>query len=242
MRQVSKNKNEIVGSDSAEERLSWKRRPSEIKGYQRALYVNDNDGNFIRLDYNLKTKKVRIFYEPSGEGGVSYYSAIENGEILSEKNLTSGRTTNLHSKFSALAPKIASIPNREVLKIIGNNYGLQNVNKDAKEKARKQEIEKTRRRYFQNDSEERKPVLGFFDKSKRASFTDIFDIIIGVGIGGAIYYFIYNFQILAFFLALYGISLGIIDMFLRDREPIFIKIILFLALGVGSYVYGYYLF
>ncbi len=222
--------------------LSWKRRPSEIKGYQRALYTNDPDGNYIRLDYNIKTKKVRIFYEPSDEGGVSYYSAIEDGEVLTEKNLASGRITDLTRKFSSLSSKLVTIPNKEVLRIIGSNYGLDNYKKEIKDKLHRQEIEKTRQRYFRQEREEKEPVLGTFDKSKRFAFHDIFDFVLGGAAGGAIYYFLYNFQYLGIFLSLYGIALGMYDMFFRQREPIFFKIILFLAAGLASYIYGYYIY
>ncbi|MFW5808764.1 MAG: hypothetical protein ACOC2H_01535 [Spirochaetota bacterium] len=240
MRQLSHNKNEVVGGASS--KPNWKRRPSEIKGYQRALYTNDADGNYIRLDYNTKTKKVRIYYEPADEGGVSYYSSIEDGTILMEKNLASGRLTDLSGKFSALAPVILSIPNKEVLRIIGENYGLHNFRKEIRDKVRQQEIEKTRRRYFRQETKEKEPILGTFDKSKRLGLHDILDLAIGGGIGAILYVFLFNFQYLGMFLSVYGISLGLYDMFVREREPIFFKILLFVISGLAAYIYGYYIY
>lgn len=240
MLKVSKNANELVGDSS--DSIQWKRRPSEIKGYQRALYLNDNDGSYIRLDYNLKTKKVRIFYEPSDEGGVSYYSVIENGDIIQEKNVASGRATNLTHKFTRFAPKIATIPNKEVLKIIGENYGLSGYEKEQKEKEKKKKLETTRKRYFGQETAEKESTVGDFDETKKISRWDFIDLGVGAGVGGGLFYFLASFEYLGLFLGVYGILMGIFDIFIRQREPIFIKIVLFMLAGLAAYIYGYYIY
>ncbi|MBN2433660.1 MAG: hypothetical protein JXK07_00170 [Spirochaetes bacterium] len=233
--------NQLVGDSTASTGVYWKRRPSEIKGYQRAFYYNDPDGNYIRVDYNTKSQKVRIFYESADEGGIAYYSVIEKGDVTSERNMTSGRTTSLTAKFSALAPLFVSLPNKEVLRLMGKNYGLADYSKELKEKLKRQKLEKTRQRYFKQEKIDRDPFLGDFDPGKGIGFKDFMDMGAGAAVSLAIYYYIFNYQVLGGFLAIYGISLGLIDIFLREREPIFFKIIIFLITGVGLFIYGYYI-
>ncbi|MBP7584150.1 MAG: hypothetical protein KBA61_08970, partial [Spirochaetes bacterium] len=97
----------------------WKRRPSEMRGYQRTLYLNDDNGDYVRVDYNTKDKKVRLYIEDSEEGGIPYYAVITDGKISVERNAQTGRPIDLSEKFRARAELFASIGNREVLKLIG---------------------------------------------------------------------------------------------------------------------------
>ena len=62
----------------AENRIefSWKRRPSEIRGYERAMYTTLNNGDYIRVDYNIAEKRVRLYVEVSDEKNASYYSIV----------------------------------------------------------------------------------------------------------------------------------------------------------------------
>ena len=82
-----KTGNIVVESDQQ----SWKKRPSEIRGYQRTYYMNSPDGDYLRVDYNLKEKKVRLYVEVEGEGGNAYYAVITNGKITAERSVSSGR-------------------------------------------------------------------------------------------------------------------------------------------------------
>ena len=56
-----------VGGESGARADYWKRRPSEIKGYQKAYYINDSDGSYLRVDYHLKEKKLRLYLEDASE-------------------------------------------------------------------------------------------------------------------------------------------------------------------------------
>jgi hypothetical protein len=65
--------------------FSWKRRPSEIRGYERAMYTTLNNGDYIRIDYNVAEKRVRLYVEVSDENNASYYSIINSGKIVNER-------------------------------------------------------------------------------------------------------------------------------------------------------------
>lgn len=222
--------------------ITWKRRPSEIRGYVRTLYFTDNNGDYIRVDYNLREKRVRLYIEDNDEGGIEYYSIINNGKITVERNLTTGRSSNLQSKFSKRSAIFATIPNRQVLKLIGDNYGIASISNEGKKRNIENNLERTRRKYFVADNKNSRSTIGQFSSDKSLKFADVVDIIIGVAVTFAIFYISYNFMLSGIIAAVYGILLGIIDMFMRRREPIFLKIMLFVFCGFIAYIYGYYIF
>lgn len=237
-----RNANQIVGDADTTAYISWKRRPSEIKGYQRALYYNDPNGNYLRVDYNIKSSRIRLYYEDNAAGKIVYSAIIEKGSIISEKNMTSGRSTPLSKVFTPLAALFANIPNKEVITLIGDNYGLATINRELKELEKRKKIERTRKKYFTNDDNEKNAILGSFDENKKISIADIADVIIGLTASVILFFLFKGFQVPGIFMASFGVTIGLIDIFIREREPIFFKIILFLFSGVGIYIYGYYFF
>ena len=64
----------------------WKRRPSEIRGYNRVIYTTTERGDYLRVDYNLKDKKVRLYLEDAEEGGKLRSPSMERGSISSISN------------------------------------------------------------------------------------------------------------------------------------------------------------
>ena len=49
--------------------FTWKRRPSEIRGYERTMYTTLDNGDYIRVDYNTGEKIVRLYVEVLKEKG-----------------------------------------------------------------------------------------------------------------------------------------------------------------------------
>ncbi len=239
-----RNANQIVGeADSGlGVYVSWKRRPSEIKGYQRALYYSDPNGNYLRVDYNIKSGRIRLYYEDNAEGKIVYSAIIEKGSIISEKNMTSGRSTPLARVFNPLAPLFANIPNKEVIALIGDNYGLATINREIKEKEKRRKIEQTRKKYFKPDSDKGNALLGSFDENKKLGIIDVIDVMLGVVVSVILFFLFRGYQAPGIFMAFFGIGVGLMDIFVREREPIFVKILLFLVGGVATYIYGYYLY
>lgn len=237
----NKASNSIIGDDDFSKPY-WKRRPSEIRGYQRALYTNTSDGDYIRVDYNLKDKKVRLYLEDHTEGGIQYYSVIHDGRITVERNLTNGRSLSLQAKFKPIASIIATVPNKEILKIIGKCYGVSSSISDIKSSDRQKTIEKTRRRYFRREEDRKQIDIGDFHHSKKYSLWDALDIALSCLVAYFIYWQNFNFYVVGTFLGLSGLVMGAIDILVRDREPIFTKILLLVMAGTGFYVFGYYIY
>ncbi|MCU0822719.1 MAG: hypothetical protein MUC95_09660 [Spirochaetes bacterium] len=253
----SKKSDKINNSES--QAYHWKRRPSEIRGFNRVIYATTEKGDYLRVDYNIKDKKVRLYLEDVDEGGNPYYSIISDGNITTERNASTGRVTSLFEKFNKRAKAFSAIPNKDVLKLINKNYGI-GIKGDARsreeierirkerEKAKKSILEETRRKYFKPEdipyfetSDEIEIIPSAKRRVKRLLFIDLFDFVTGVIIAAAVYYFSYNLLAVGIVSSLFGVALGIIDVYFREREPFFTKIIFFITAGVAAYIYGYYI-
>jgi hypothetical protein len=224
-------------------RLSWKRRPSEIRGYQRTMYLNADNGDYLRVDYNLKEKKVRLYIEDSEEGGNPYYAVITNGKIVAERNASTGRSCSLDDKFSRRADVFSTLNHREVFALINNNYGISPDRGEKLKRARerKQQLERTRERYFKPEEMPQTRIGREDVPVQKKRLIDLIDLFIGLNICLAFYYFYRMIFIAGIIAAFFGVLIGLIDIFIRDREPVFSKVLFFIFLGAALYIYGYYL-
>jgi len=229
-------KNEII-------QFTWKRRPSEIRGYERAMYATLENGDYIRVDYNTGEKIVRIYTEVIEDKGASYYAVISKGRVTVEKN-SNGRSTKVAERIGERAEEFSTLPNKDVLRLINNNYGISisiPSKKDEKKERLEVERKEIKRRYFkpednpyvENDSSGR-------NKIKKIGLIDLLDTLTGVIIS-FLFFFLGQYDLIAAGAAavIWGMLLGVFDILLREREPVFTKIFFFLISGVGIYFYGY---
>jgi hypothetical protein len=226
---------------------AWKKRPSEIRGYQRTYYITSDEDDYLRVDYNLKEKRVRLYMEIEAEGGNAYYAVITNGKITAERSVSTGRNYGFADKFRERSDIFSTIPNREALKLVNQNYGIQRVKISDKEKPKSDKdtiIKETKKRYFKREfypSEGMDEAAGggFF---RRFGLYELIDFMIGILISGLVFiYFQYSYLAMGVAAAFYGIIIGFVDMFFRGRSPLFIKVIFFLVAGAVSYIYGYFM-
>ncbi len=237
-----RNANSINKSKSKE--YFWRRRPSEIRGYNRTLYLTTDDNEYLRVDFDLKEKKIRLYIEDKDEGGNPYYSVINNGKITVERNATSGRVSDLHDKFAKRADIFNTIPNIEVIRLFGGNYGIGVKAKDkfARKEQSAKDSEQVRKknivpRYAFGSEKETVARR----KTKRSYFSDIIDISVGIFLCVAIYTYNNSFVTLGVLSAFIGIFVGLLDVYYREKRLNIIKMLLFLFAGVIFYIYGYYI-
>lgn len=228
--------------ESRKIQFAWKRRPSEIRGYERALYTTLDNGDYIRVDYNNGDQRARLYVEVHEENGSPYYSIISHGRITLERN-NAGKSTRVAEVLKERASEFATIPNNDVVALIANNYGIRAGDSDSeKNKQRRQELAEIRSKYFRKDES----TYGFDSESQhisvsRFSLIDLFDLSAGLVLGGVFFLLNqYSFLALGGVLAFWGILTGFFDILIREREPLFIKIIFFLGLGIFLYIYGYF--
>ena len=231
------------GNQQVGKRVFWKRRPSEIRGYHRTLYLNAENGDYLRVDYNLKDKRIRLYIEDSDEGGNPYYSVISNGRVTAERNATTGRSYNLSEKFRKRADIFSTIPNKEVIRLINKKYGIGETSEEhsRREKIRRKERERTRQRYFRSSE-----TPSFVQREKpstvpRAGITDLWDMASGTMLTGGMYFLTYDLVKTGIVAAFCGIIMGMLDIFIRNRPTVFIKLFIFIIAGLIFYVYGYYI-
>ena len=234
------NSNVTIGSSS----VHWKRRPSEISGYQRTLYINTDEGDYIRVDYNTKDKRVRLYLEDGEEGGNPYFAVVSNGTITTERNVTTGRSCSLSGKLKKRAGVISTISNKDVLRLINNNYGISEnySGLNGQSLKRREEIEKIRGRYFKKGNELPGSAGTLTGTKAKFRFLDMIDIAVGILICVGVFFIKNSFIHVGVISALFGVSIGVMDIFFREREPILTKILLFIIPGFAFYIYGYYLF
>ncbi len=226
--------------------FTWKRRPSEIRGYERAMYTTTDNGDYIRVDYNLDEKIVRIYAEVNKDKGASYYAVINKGRVTIEKN-SNGRSTRVSERLSERAKEFSTLPNKDVLKLISGNYGISNSvpsRGNAKKERLKVERQEVKRKYFKSDEN---PYIEADYSTRQAAgkagIIDLFDTLTGFVVVG-LFFFIGNYDLMAAGAAsvIWGMLLGVFDILFREREPVFIKIFFFLIAGSGIYFYGYLYF
>lgn len=223
--------------------FTWKRRPSEIRGYERAMYTTTDNGDYIRVDYNLDEKIVRIYTEVNEDKGASYYAVINKGRVTIEKN-SNGRSTRVSERLSERAKDFSTLPNKDVLKLISGNYGISKSapsRGNSKKERLQVERQEVKRKYFKSDENpyteadySTRQVAG------KAGIIDLFDILTGFVVTG-LFFFIGKYDLMAAGAAsvIWGMLLGVFDILLREREPVFTKIFFFLIAGSGIYFYGY---
>lgn len=206
------------------------------------------NGDYLRVDYNPKEKRVRLYVEIQDEGGSPYYAVIKDGKVTIERSVMSGRSSGFSEKFRERAHIYSTISNKDVLKIINNNYGISRSQKSVDtghmtDVEHKKRLEETRKRYF---VAEKNPYAGGTVLTGtvhgRVRFLDFVDFAVGWALAlGLFFYFQYNFVVLGVVAALFGLVIGLTDIFIRERQPLVIKILFFICTGIASYVYGYYL-
>ena len=225
-----------------ESQLNWKRRSSEIRGYERTMYTALDNGDYLRVDYNLGEKTVRIYAEVIEDDGASYYSVIKNGAISVEKN-NAGKSTNVAERLKERADEFSTLPNKEILVLINKNYGISKGPSDKKSIKERLLIEREeiKRKYFGSEGAQSvRSIIYHQIGIKRVRFVDIFDITVGILISVAFFYLDKNSLLTAGAVAtIWGIILGFLDIFIRERDPVFLKMLLFLLSGTGIYIYSY---
>jgi hypothetical protein len=233
-------------AESAKIQFSWKRRPSEIRGFERAMYTTLDNGDYIRVDYNLVDNMARVYVEVNGDRASSFYAIINNGRVTLERN-NAGRSTKVAEVLTERASHFSTIPNRDILKIINRNYGI--IDPDSKPEPEKKSglmtREQVRQKYFKKDdnpytnSSARQPAAAAV--SARISLIDLVDFVLGLLLSTGAFIIFKNSLLAAGTVAVFwGLILGFLDIMVREKEPFFLKIVIFLFGGAFIYIYGYF--
>ena len=217
----------------------WKTRRSELEGYNRTYYVNTAEEDYLRADVSKNGDTVRLYAELGADGGVGYVSIIRNGKIAEEKSALSQKSGDFSEKFASKADVFSMMPSSSLIKLIAGNYGI-----SSKKVLTAKRLEETKAKYFKNKQGDNsdKEIAEVGSRNKvQFSFIDLIDF--GIGIMAALIVFLVfdnSFTILGIVLSMFGITIGAIDMFIRNKEIVISKMLVFILAGMGSYIYGYF--
>lgn len=220
-----------------------------MRGYQMAYFMTTASGDYLRVDFNLKEKRIRLFIEDANEGGNPYYAVVTNGKVMTEKNVTTGRESGVMDRLVERAEYFNTLPPRDVRNAVRavldqqRKPSAKSAEVTDKKEGRQELLERTRRRYFKEEDaqgfETGEPSIR---REAPRLFKELIDVILGLAICMGLYFYNRDFVIVGITAGVFGMGIGAFDMLVRGREPSVIKVILFLAAGLTSYVYGYYYF
>lgn len=231
-----------VQSRSIQGRYKW----TYIKGRESEfpeLYLLHSDlGDRIKVEVNRARKQVRISADT--HLGNHIQATISNGVIIREKDLHTGKHLNLDEYFADLHIELSSLPDSQVLGIIGGNYKVLTEflgTIKAREVVRPTEsssrlLWQWLAKYPQKFWKGCKSVFrAVFD---RPSLWDALDI----GLIGSVAWmsYIWNFNLLfaGFMTCITTLATGVADWALRNRAPYILKVFAFMGPGLAAIYLG----
>jgi len=235
-RQLTANKQK----NAKKTQLAWKTRRSELAGYKKMYYANTESGDYLRADLGSEDGTVRLYLELESDGGAGYISIIKNGKVNVEKSTLSRKMGDFSDKFTAKADLFSTLPDSSILNTIAGNYGIK------QKKSAAETFKETRIRYFKEKNVDNPDGILRRSRSEsvrtKVTFIDVIDFVIGLAIAAVAFWaFNYDFVILGIVLAVFGLIVGTIDVFIRMKELVVAKMLFFILMGILSYVYGYFL-
>ncbi|MBP9885342.1 MAG: hypothetical protein KBF93_03535 [Leptospiraceae bacterium] len=234
----------LYDSDYEGFRTWWKRSKSPARGYFKSYRAVSPSGDVFLVDYNFHENLVRLSLEPASEKARVYTTTIKKGTIIRERDVFNSVNTSLKRKFYPFKEIYSCIPDDDVLGSIGGVYDISRVSLGKRQQdagtlslaaSQDQEIGNT----LKKTSAFGKLIDGirssYFDFKIRF-LDDLYDSILGVSVCVAIYLHFFDYVVLGFSLALMGVLFGAFDWILRNRTPLYLKVMSFLSFG-GYYFY-----
>lgn len=242
-------------SDFTKYKNWWKRCAPETPGFHRSFMAETPLGDIIQAELNFHDKLVKLSLEISRERGKKYIATIKNGSIIKEKDLTSGRNLPLYNKFYPYRDLISCIPESDFIEAIAGAYDIikpefpeNDSNPGVFTSTKYDHIFGIRRETFLQKffRERREKKLreklergSLLFRIKRRILDEISDIVFGVAISTGFYFQYFDYVILGLALGTMGILTGGLDWWLRKRDPLLTKVLLFLIAGSYFFYNGY---
>jgi len=225
-------------------------------GFQRSFTAETPLGDIIQADLNFHDKLLKLTLEISRERGKTYTASIKNGSILKEKDITSGRNLPLYNKIYPYKDLISCIPDTDFLEAVSGAYDIYKPNFPEQFEygrvdsistkydhifgiKRETYLQKFFREWKENRIRIKKAKGPLWQRIKRRSLGELHDLILGTSLSTAIYYHYFDYVILGLMLGTMGVVTGGMDWWLRKRDPLLTKVLLFLIAGSYFFYNGY---
>lgn len=205
-------------------RFSWKH-VKNLPGDFSELFSLVQRNKTIQVEVNRNLGRVRITCSNNADN--SYQSIISNGVILREKDLSKQPSGFIEEQISKYSVDINSLPDDQVLKIIGGNYNILTEFKGTI-------YSTTSKVYFWKKKRSLLPFLKhkwqsflLFVKSwfRKPAWIDIIDGLFAFSVGYFIYQINFSFLSAGIVTAALALSFGYMDWLVRQRRPYVLKIL-----------------
>lgn len=229
----------------------WKKETPPARGYTKSYSATTPSGDILQADLNFHEKKVRLTLEIAGENGKIYIATVKDGEVIQEKDLSSGRMVPIYAKLAPYQEVFSCLPDADLLNTLGGLYGISKQPLGHVEERAPRPWETSSRydhifginrektfwqRLFSRNREYKEPWIV---RVKQRFWSEFQDLCLGACSAIGIYYAYVDFYLLGFSLAVFGLLFGGLDWMLRKRNPLFVKVLLFMSLGSYFYYVGY---
>ncbi len=230
-------------------RTWWKRSRPSTQGFRKCYQAKTPSGDILQIEANLHEGLVKLQLEPVTEKGACYSCTIKKGTIIREREVNTGVSIPLKKKFEPFKIIFSALPDEEALKCIGGVYGILWLPHTVSS-TKDLEVETTNSSEVKVKPNFLKKFFGksvnIFSKNNLPTWKEVKDGLqdsaLGFSLGGFLYYHFFDFVLLGWVLAFYGILSGGIDWIFRKRRPQILKVLLFLGFGSYFFYTGYTLY
>ncbi|MDX1960765.1 MAG: hypothetical protein SFU98_19490 [Leptospiraceae bacterium] len=229
----------------------WKRSRPSSQGYQKCYQAKTPTGDFLQAEFNFHEGLVKIEVKPVSEKGVSFQATIKRGTVIREKD-SSGGNSYRNSVKKGISPYhvlFSSLPDSELVDSLIGAYGITKIQPIRKQPgSTRNELLVETKEAFQNRIPKWQKVkeflfgkkdIPFKERFRERAFDDFHDLVLGLSLASILYFHFFDYVILGSCLASLGFLFGGMDWTLRNRSPLFTKVLLFLFSGSYFFYTGY---
>ena len=239
----------IYESDIEQYRRLWKRSRPVTQGYQKAYQARTSSGDFLQVEFSFHDGLVKLQVDPSNEKGATYTFTIKKGTIIRERDVLNGFNSPLKKIFLPFKTVFSCLPDEDILDCVGGVYEISKIplfkyrshksdydpiDHEVQSPPRKSFLTRIADAFFHREN-------GVFSwkRFRERAVDDLHDSVLGMSLGAVLYFHFFDYMILGWGLGFLGILFGGMDWTLRDREPMIIKVLIFLVTGSYFFYTGY---
>jgi hypothetical protein len=202
------------------------------------------------VDYQPARKIARLAVKREGSNR-ELCSIVKNGEIIREVDSVTEQNISFARVIRPYKSIFNTLPNNYVLGILGGVYGLELQTlyrgkqvyipswlRKKPPKSFKEWIRSQIQQFWRNFNAKRHK-LPIWKRIFRRIWGDVFDFSLAMTLSLLLYFKYWDFCLVGFYLAVFGVLTGFYDWLIRARNPLISKVLIITGPACYLYVYGY---